>query len=43
MLSKEMDTAAWVEILDEVIHKSHFANTLGKSMLPTILPLHIIK
>ena len=36
--SLEVDTAARVQILNEAVCVSHSANTLGKSMNPTILP-----
>ena len=34
-----MDTAAQVQILDEIDCISHSTNTLGKGMNPIILPL----
>ena len=34
----EMDTAIWVQILDENDCISHSTNTLGKGMNPIILP-----
>ena len=41
--SLEMDTATWVQILDDTDSISHSTNTLGKSMNPIILPLAIGK
>ena len=32
-----MNTATWVQILDEAVCISHIANTFGKGMNPTIL------
>ena len=37
LLSKEMDTATRVQILDETDGISHNTNTLGKGMNPIIL------
>ena len=36
--SYEMDTATWVQILNESDCISHSTNTLGKGMNPAILP-----
>ena len=33
-----MDTATWVQILDETDCISHSTNTLGKGMNPIIIP-----
>ena len=38
-----MDTATWVQNLDETVCISHHANTLGKGMNPTILSLNMGK
>ena len=35
---QEMDTATWVQILDEANYIPHSTNTLGKGMNPIILP-----
>ena len=38
-----MDMAIGVQILDEAISISHSANSLGKSINPTILHLAMVK
>ena len=36
--SQEVDTATWIQILDETDCISHCTNTFGKSINPNILP-----
>ena len=43
LLSQEMDMATRIQILDMADFISHSANTLGKGMNPTILPLAMDK
>ena len=39
----EMDTATRVQILDETDCISHYTETLGKGMYPSILPSAMVK
>ena len=41
--SKEMDTANWVQLLEDAVYISHKAKILGKSMNPIILSLSLAK